>query len=199
MTVTVNSFGKTITSSTRSANNCYALYFANGTITLNTQTVSVSYAPGNITAGGTGTPAALAFTGQTAINTLSPNAAPLYTQNHFVFRTINGGEDQTTSPWYTNEAGTAEDIPLLAVPGGRFRVLIQVGVTAAAASPQTLRLYWDENSSGTFVPLANTCATDPICFADAPDLPDSYDFTARQLTTGGGTFVPGALFCLLYT
>jgi len=193
MTVTVNSVGKTITSSTRSANNCYSLNFAIGTITLNTQTVSVSYTPGNITAGGTGTPAALAFTGQTAINTLSPNPAPIYTQNHFAFRTLIGLEDQTTSPWYTNETGTAEDIPLLAVPGGGFRVTIQVGVTAAAASPQTLRLYWDENSSGIFVPLTNSCATDPICFADAPDLPDSYDFAAQQLTSGGGTFVPGAL------
>lgn len=197
VTVKVDAVTKTISSSTRTSNNCYAINLSAGSLTTNTQVVLVSYAPGNITAGGPGTPPATAFTDQPANNILTPTPQPAYTQQRFAWRSIYGLDDATSSPWYTSSPAVTtpnENAFFEAAPGTKMRVRVQVGVTTADAPQQTLTIYWELNGSGTWAPLTNSCASDPICFTDAPDLPDSYQAASRQLTSTHATYVPGGLF-----
>ena len=188
-TVLVNGVSQSVTSSTRQGLNCYQLNFAGGTITSGTQSVVLSYTPGNITAGLAPNPSALAFSGYTATNSLDPVTAPFYTQTGFGIRSIHGKDDAASSPWYTSAAGVFENVALRAVPGGAVRVRIQASVTGGAAPPQSFAVYYNENE-GTYVPLTNSCATENLCFADMPDLSDGNLLPTQMLTPTQATYVP---------
>ena len=140
----MNGVTQSVTSSTRQGLDCYQLNFAGGTITSGTQSVVLSYAPGNITAGLAPNPPATAFSGYTVTNNLSPVSAPVYSQTSYGIRSIHGLADAGSSPWYTSAAGIFESrrfAPLL----GAFRVRMQVGVTTGAAPPQSFQVYYSEN------------------------------------------------------
>ena len=188
-TVLVNGVSQPVTSSTLQGVNCYQLNFAGGTITSGTQSVVLSYSPGNITAGGPGTPAATGFSGFTVANNLTPTASPFYTQVAYGIRSIHGLTDATSSPWYTSAAGVFESVPFRGLAGGAVRIVIQVAVTTGTAPSQAFQVYYNENE-GTYVPLTNSCATERLCFADIPALSDGNTLATPQLTSVQSTFVP---------
>ena len=94
-TVTVNGVGKSVTTSALVGLNCYLLNFAASTITADSDVVTVAYAPGNIKAGGAGTPDAEAFTAVTATNQLAPSSQPVLTQTAFASACLVGRDGRS--------------------------------------------------------------------------------------------------------
>ena len=55
---------------------------------------------------------------------------------------------------------------------------------------QTFQVYYEENASGTYLPLTDSCATAGLCFADIPNLSDGTPLATQLLTPIQSTFVP---------
>ncbi len=186
-TVTVDAVSKTPTSVVRNGNTCYFLTFASSTITTGSQVVVVSYAPGNISSGGSGTPLVTPFSNQTATNNLPPASSPVLTQTAFAFRSLHGDLDSTD--WY-QQSGNFENINPFFILGAAFRLHLKVANTVASAPPQTYSLCYEKNESGTYALVPDTCTASDTCFTNAPDVGDR-EPTTEMLTPTQATFVPG--------
>ena len=196
-TVTVNSVPKTgaIQSVVLQGLDTYYLTLTGGTITTGTDLVDVAYTPGNIQAGGAGTPLATAFTTVRATNTLAPVPTPVSAQTAYFFRSLSGGMDLTSSPPYSDGSNVYENVPGRFIQGAMFRVHIKVSNNVADAAARALYLCYQENGTGAYAPLPDSCASSNTCFGNAPDLADGAP-TPELLTPTEATFVPG---CLLKT
>jgi hypothetical protein len=196
-TVTVNSGGgadpKVPTSVVRQGLDCYFLSFTAGTITSGSHVVIVTYTPGNITSG-TGSPPApaLAFGPTVAQNFLAPASAPVLSQTAFMFRSLSGAMDLTSSPPYVDSSSAYENVPARFLQGAKFRVHMKVANNNVDSPPLGLAICYEKNESGTYIPLTDTCTSGTTCFTNAPDLGDLAP-TIEQLTPTEATFVPGAL------
>lgn len=183
-TFTVNTVSKTPTSVVLTSTSCYRATFAASTITVNTQVVTVAYTPGNITAGGTGTPAAAAFTSQTASNLLSGSTPPVLLHTRYQFYRFYDDWD-TSLPYFSTE-----NVPLRAHIGSLFRVVMKVTNTVAQAASEPLFPYISIDGAAA-VPLPDTCTSSPVAFADVPELGSYVPLTTRRLTQDQATFVQG--------
>lgn len=195
LTFTVDGTSKTPTGAVvRVGNDTYRATFAASTITSGAQEVRVTYVPGNITAGGAGTPAAQAFTNVLASNTLPPGTNPVFTQTGYMLRQLSGDMALTVqgSPPYQSTQGVYENAPGRFLVNSEFRLHLQASVNNADAPTQALSICWEHNESGTFALLTNDCSVNKTCFTDAPDLADGAP-TIQQLTPTEATFVPGGL------
>ena len=187
MTFTVDAVGKTPTSVVRTGLNCYRATFAASTITVDTNVVVVSYSPGNITSGGG--VAAEAFSNQTATNLLPPAIVPVLTMTRYLFTNIYDSILDVSNPYLNG----VENAPLAGPKGSLFLVWMKVTNTVAQAAAEPLFAHVKIDGAAA-IPLADTCTSSPIAFANAPAFSSGIPVPIRQLTQDQATFIPGALW-----
>jgi hypothetical protein len=188
--VKVDTVTTPIQSSTRQGSSCYELALPAGAVTHAGQQVTVSYTPGNITAGAPPNAPAVAFPEQAATNTLPPLTGPVQSQTAYGFRALTGS--MTDVNWYQDSSGAFENIPARFVPGALFRLHMKVANNSEDAPSQAFSVCWEKNESGAYALLTDSCDSQPTCYANAPDLPAG-EPTVELLTPTEPTFVPGAL------
>jgi hypothetical protein len=181
-TFTVDAVAKTPTSVVRQGLNCYHATFAASTITVSTQVVTVAYAPGNITAGGTGTPPLGAFIAQGVSNQLPGATAPVLLHTRYQFYRFY---DDLSPPYFTDE-----NVPLRVHIGSQFRVFMKVTNTVAQAATEALFPYVSIDGAAA-VPLPDSCTSSPVAFGDVPELATSVPLSTRRLTQDQATFAQG--------
>jgi Pectate lyase superfamily protein len=189
-TVKVNGTAKTVTGAVRQGNDTYYVSITPGSLTLDTQAVLVSFAPGNVTAGASPNPAATTFNDLSAVNNLNPATTASFSQTSFAFRPLSGGA--AVAEWYADKTGTFENVGGRFIPGAAFRVYMKMAANNADPPDDAFSVCWEKNESGTYALLTDDCTTDQTCFTDAPSLADG-EPTIELLTPSESTFVPGVL------
>ena len=170
---------KTVIDADRISPTCYLLEFAGSTITVGTQVVKVSYAPGNITDGSA--VAATSFGPITATNTLpGGTTAAVQTQVTHQMRHFEGNETITADMMYGAEGGNMRSFA-----GGLLRSRHKIANTVAALDDASFPLYYDRNDSN-FLPVTTSCSTSEIIYKDAPQIPTGTVTTEQLASTYSG-------------